>query len=261
MLLSTTSGFMTLWTVHTGIVKIRCFLTLSLYHLLYLTLTSLQSSKQNINIAVMSIDAEHQSTTQPTVTTSDSKGESKMIRKVHQSMTAGDEGEVHHRDADEENFGGGDEGAQDAKDGTDRESFSDGETLSLESSEPQPADESPNSSSQGISHQQTSPDWRRGDIADSDDECSSGEDDTARKWTDLSPVYKSRKRPREVEEEDETNNPEDSPRKKFVVNPQSLPKPKYNRVRQNSEGEPELELYVPFRFILDVDDQFRLYHY
>jgi hypothetical protein len=77
----------------------------------------------------------------------------KMIRKVEQSMNTGDddeegleredyeessasdEGEVHHQDAEGENFGGGDreidEGAQDAKDGTDHESFSDGEAISL----------------------------------------------------------------------------------------------------------------------------------
>jgi hypothetical protein len=35
--------------------------------------------------------------------------------------------------------------------------------------------------------------------------------------------YKSRKRPLEVEEEEETNNPEDSPRKKFKETPQSPP--------------------------------------
>ncbi|KIK41668.1 hypothetical protein CY34DRAFT_805834, partial [Suillus luteus UH-Slu-Lm8-n1] len=81
----------------------------------------------------MSIDAKHPSPSQPTATTSDSKGkdkERKMIRKVEQSMNTGDEGELHHQDAEEENFGGGDEGAQDAKDGTDRESFSDGEAIS-----------------------------------------------------------------------------------------------------------------------------------
>jgi hypothetical protein len=37
-------------------------------------------------------------------------------------------------------------------------------------------------------------------------------------------VYKSRKRPLEVEEEEETKNPEDSPRKKFKETPQSPPK-------------------------------------
>jgi hypothetical protein len=59
----------------------------------------------------------------------------KMTRKVEQSMAAGDEGEVHLQDTEEENFGDGDgesdEEAQDAKDGTDRESFSDGEAISL----------------------------------------------------------------------------------------------------------------------------------
>ncbi|KIK33122.1 hypothetical protein CY34DRAFT_727308 [Suillus luteus UH-Slu-Lm8-n1] len=149
----------------------------------------------------------------------------KMIRKVHQSMMGGDEnldeeyeeeleredyedsrasdeGEVHHQYAEEENFGGGngefDEGAQDAKDGTDGSRYVPQLRLHpildfylwcfRESPEPQPAYESPNSSPQGISHQQTSPDWRRGDVADSDDEYSSGEDDTPRYVTRLNPI-------------------------------------------------------------------------
>ncbi|KAG1824702.1 uncharacterized protein BJ212DRAFT_1475995 [Suillus subaureus] len=91
-------------------------------------------------------------------------------------------------------------------------SVSDGEANSRESSKPQPADESPSSSSQGISHQISSPNWRRGDVTD--DEYSSGEDNTSRKWTDLSPGHMCRKRNLEVEEE-EANGPEDSPRKKF----------------------------------------------
>jgi hypothetical protein len=122
-------------------------------------------------------------------------------------------------------------------------------------------------------------------------------------------VYKSRKRPLEVEEKEETNNPEDSPRKKLKETPQSPPKdnkmfpfpmrcfyppekkqdnamdqdndseeeyeveksltledepvlpswpylPQLNRlerdpfrVRQNSQGEPEL--YVPGRLAID----------
>ncbi|KAG1772083.1 hypothetical protein EDD22DRAFT_1047172 [Suillus occidentalis] len=128
----------------------------------------------------MSINAEHQSTTQPSATTSDSKGKSEEVNlSVHEDMS--DSGE-------------------------------------------------------------------------------------SRKSTDLSPVYMShkRKRPLEVEEEDETNNSEDPPRKKFAGNPRSLPKPRYNRVR-NSEGEPDSELrYVALRLdierYLDVDDQFGLYH-
>ncbi|KAG2346146.1 hypothetical protein BDR05DRAFT_997678 [Suillus weaverae] len=84
---------------------------------------------------------------------------------------------------------------------------------------PLPADESPNSSLQGISlpYQPFSPDWRCGDVTD--DPYSSGEDDASRKWIDSSPTYRSRKRRLEVEEE--TNDPEDSPRKKFKETPPS----------------------------------------
>ncbi|KAG1779121.1 hypothetical protein EV702DRAFT_1090374 [Suillus placidus] len=171
----------------------------------------------------------------------------------HEDSNGSDEGEVDHQDV-EEYFGGGsgesEEGSQDAEDeeysrsGDDsyRErsefpsasrpcspycpqqclhgSVSDGETNFWESSKPPPADESPNSSLQGISlpYQPISPDWRCGDVTD--DPYSSDEDDTSRKWTDSSPAaYKSRKRRLEVEEE--TNDPEDSPRKKFKETPPS----------------------------------------
>ncbi|KAG1782245.1 hypothetical protein EV702DRAFT_1071042 [Suillus placidus] len=257
----------------------------------------------------------------------------------YEDSNGSDEGEVDHQDV-EVDFGGGagesEEGPQDAEDEEYRrsgdngpresseflsasctpsspdcpqqylhESVSDGEANSWESSEPPSADESPNSSPQGISHQPSSPDWRRGDVTD--DEYSSGEDDTSRKWTDVSPAYKSRKRHLEVEEE--TNSPEDSPRKKFKETPPSplkdvklfpLPTrcfyppenkqdnaidqdndsdeeyevensltlehepvlstpylPRLNllerdpyRVRQNSQGEPEL--YVPGRLAIDL---------
>ncbi|KAG2105427.1 hypothetical protein BD769DRAFT_1676058 [Suillus cothurnatus] len=93
-----------------------------------------------------------------------------------------------------------------------QELFSDGEANFWESPAPPPKNESLHSSPQGISHQPKSPNWRRGDITD--DEYSSGEDDTSRNWTDLSPAYKSRKRHLEVEEE-ETNGSGDSPRKKL----------------------------------------------
>lgn len=147
-----------------------------------------------------------------------------------------------------------------------------------ESFEPQLADESPDSSPQGISHQQICLDWRRGDVIELSHFLLNV---ILRKWTDLSPVYKSRKRPLEVEEE-ETKNAEDSPRKKFKETPQSPPKennvfpfpmrcfledepvlrqwpylPQLNRlerdpfrVRQNSHGEPEL--YVPGRLAIDL---------
>jgi hypothetical protein len=72
-------------------------------------------------------------------------------------------------------------------------------------------------------------------------------------------VYKSRKRPLEVEEEEETNNPEGSPRKKFKETPQSPPKDnKYlpfpkrcfyppekkqdNAIYQDSDSEEEYEV-------------------
>ncbi|KAG2346147.1 hypothetical protein BDR05DRAFT_66524 [Suillus weaverae] len=162
-------------------------------------------------------------------------------------------------------------------------SVSDGETNFWESSKPAPADESPNSSLQVISYQPSSPDWSRGDVTDA--EYSSGEGDTSQRWTGFSPAYKSRKRYLEVEE---ANSPEDSPRKKFKETPPSpldnamdqdhdsdeeyeveksltledepvLPRsclPQLNRlergpyrVRQNSQGEPEL--YVPGRLAID----------
>ncbi|KIK36854.1 hypothetical protein CY34DRAFT_810930, partial [Suillus luteus UH-Slu-Lm8-n1] len=138
----------------------------------------------------------------------------KMIRKVQESMNTGDdnlnneyegtlesedyeessasdEGEVHHQDAEEENFGSGDGEIEEGV----RTRYVPRLRLHLildfyvwcfrESSEPQPADESPNSSPQGISHQRSSPDWRRGD---SDDEYSSGEDNTSRYVTHLNPI-------------------------------------------------------------------------
>ncbi|KAG2337253.1 hypothetical protein BDR05DRAFT_1063365 [Suillus weaverae] len=163
-----------------------------------------------------------------------------------------DEGEVDHQDVEEDFGGGSGESEEDSQDTEDEEysrsgddsyrersefpsasrpcspyrpqqylheSVSDDETNFWESSNPPPVDESPNSSLQGISlpYQPISPDWRCGDVTD--DPYSSDEDDTSRKWIDSSPTYRSRKRRLEVEEE--TNDPEDSPRKKFKETPPS----------------------------------------
>jgi hypothetical protein len=55
-------------------------------------ITSLQSSKQNLNITVMSIDADHQSPTQPTATTSDLKGKGKEVNPpAHEDMSYSEE--------------------------------------------------------------------------------------------------------------------------------------------------------------------------
>ncbi|KAG2353026.1 hypothetical protein BDR07DRAFT_1383631 [Suillus spraguei] len=86
-----------------------------------------------------------------------------------------------------------------------------------ESSELPPADESPHSSPQVIGYQLNRPDWCQGDITD--DEYSSGEEETSRKWTDLSPAHKSHKRHLEFKEDKENNSPEDSPRKKYKETP------------------------------------------
>lgn len=183
----------------------------------------------------------------------DDQYEEELQDSDYEDSSASDEGEVDHQDTGEEDLGSGvgesEEGPQDAEDeeygrsGHDgsrersespsascsqnspdcpqqylHEAFSDGEANSWESSESPPVDKNPSSSSQGISHQPSSPNWRRGDVTD--DEYSSGEDDTFRKWTDLSPAHKSRKRLLEIEEE-ETNSPQDSPRKKFKETPPS----------------------------------------
>ncbi|KAG2048617.1 hypothetical protein BDR06DRAFT_999549 [Suillus hirtellus] len=180
----------------------------------------------------------------------DDEDEEELQDVDYEDSNGSNEGESDHQDAEEEDLGDGagesEKGPQDAedekygRDGDDgsrarsqsppascspnypqqylHEPFSDGKAHVWENSAPLPVDESPNSSPRGISHQPCSPDWRRGDV--SDDEYSSGEDDTSRKWTALTPANKIRKRQLQVEEE-ETNNPEDSPRKKFKEIPPS----------------------------------------
>ncbi|KAG2354228.1 hypothetical protein BDR07DRAFT_1494845 [Suillus spraguei] len=161
----------------------------------------------------------------------------------YEDSSGSDEGEVDHQDAEEEDLDGdagkSEEGPQDAENSHDgsrktsesptascspssldcslHESFREGKAYFWESSEIPPADESPNSSLQGISHQPNSPNWRRGDVAD--DEYSSGEDETSRKWIDLSPSHKSCKRHLEVEDDEESDRPGYSPQKKFKETP------------------------------------------
>ncbi|KAG2074935.1 hypothetical protein BDR04DRAFT_1092586 [Suillus decipiens] len=166
----------------------------------------------------------------------------------YEDSSGSDEDEVEHQDAEEEDLGGdadkSEEGPQDAENeqynhsGNDgsyegsefppascspssmdcpqqclHESFNEGKANFWESSELPPADESPHSFPKMIWHQLNRPDWRRGDITD--DEYSSGEDETSRKWTDLSPAHKCGKRHLEFEEDEKNDSPENSPRKKF----------------------------------------------
>ncbi|KAG2155352.1 uncharacterized protein EDB93DRAFT_102462 [Suillus bovinus] len=177
---------------------------------------------------------------------SDNEDEEELQDVDDEDSNGSDEGEMDRQDAEEEDFGSGaserEEGPQDEKYSDDNgsrtrsqsppascspnhpqqylhESFSASEANPWESSEPLPADEGLTSSPEGISRQLSSPNWGRGDVTD--DEYSSGEDNTSRKWTALTPAHKSCKRQLRVEE-DETNS-QDSPRKKFKETPASPP--------------------------------------